>query len=125
MARAVDAFEAASGRSAALVNNGLGQGCALVDSDRDLWRKVIDINLWGPLNVTHAVLKRWSGTAEATLSGYWCPTRVGWLQAKLSIRPVRAGLQRSARPGPGSGTSGDRVQHGLPRTDRHAPVRDG
>lgn len=57
--RAVDAFEAAAGSVAGLVNNaGWDKAVRFVDSDRDLWRKVIDINLWGPLNVTHIVLKR-------------------------------------------------------------------
>ncbi len=59
VARSVDAFEAASGPIGGLVNNaGWDKAVRFVDSDRDLWRKVIDINLWGPLNVTHVVLKK-------------------------------------------------------------------
>jgi 2-hydroxycyclohexanecarboxyl-CoA dehydrogenase len=56
---AVDAFEAVAGPVSGLVNNaGWDKAVRFVDSDRDLWRKVIDINLWGPLNVTHVVLKK-------------------------------------------------------------------
>ena len=59
VARAVDAFEAAAGPIGGLVNNaGWDKAVRFVDSDRDLWRKVIDINLWGPLNVTHVVLNK-------------------------------------------------------------------
>lgn len=57
--RAVDAFEAAAGPIGGLVNNaGWDKAARFIDSDRDLWRKVIDINLWGPLNVTHAVVRK-------------------------------------------------------------------
>jgi 2-hydroxycyclohexanecarboxyl-CoA dehydrogenase len=59
VARAVDAFEAAAGPVSGLVNNaGWDKPVAFIDSDRALWRKIIDINLWGPLNVTHLLLKR-------------------------------------------------------------------
>jgi 2-hydroxycyclohexanecarboxyl-CoA dehydrogenase len=41
-----------------LVNNaGWDKASSFLDSDADLWRKVIDINLYGPVNVTHTCLK--------------------------------------------------------------------
>jgi 2-hydroxycyclohexanecarboxyl-CoA dehydrogenase len=56
---AVDRFEAECGPLYALVNNaGWDAAKRFVDTDRDFWRKVIDINLYGPLNLTHLVLKR-------------------------------------------------------------------
>jgi 2-hydroxycyclohexanecarboxyl-CoA dehydrogenase len=59
VARAVDAFEAAAGPIGGLVNNaGWDKAVRFVETDRALWQKVIDINLWGPLNVTHVVLKK-------------------------------------------------------------------
>ncbi len=59
VAGAVDAFEAAAGPIGGLVNNaGWDKAVRFADTDRALWRKVIDINLWGPLNVTHVVLKK-------------------------------------------------------------------
>jgi 2-hydroxycyclohexanecarboxyl-CoA dehydrogenase len=57
--RAVEAFEVAAGPIGGLVNNaGWDKAVRFVDSDRAMWRKVVDINLWGPLNVTHVVLKK-------------------------------------------------------------------
>jgi 2-hydroxycyclohexanecarboxyl-CoA dehydrogenase len=59
VAGAVEAFEAAAGPIGGLVNAaGWDKPVRFIDSDRELWRRVIDINLWGPLNVTHVVLGR-------------------------------------------------------------------
>lgn len=56
---AVDAFEKQAGPVACLVNNaGWDRTVRFIDSDPALWRKVVDINLYGPVNVTHIVLKR-------------------------------------------------------------------
>ncbi|MCL4799401.1 MAG: glucose 1-dehydrogenase [Burkholderiales bacterium] len=60
--RAVQSFEAARGPTDILVNNaGWDRAANFLDSDRALWDRVIRINLYGPLNVHHAVLK---GMAE-------------------------------------------------------------
>jgi len=54
---AVSRFEAEAGPVDALVNNaGWDIAGNFVDSDPTIWRRVIDINLYGPLNVTRAVL---------------------------------------------------------------------
>jgi len=54
--KAVAAFEA-GGPINVLVNNaGWDEIKPFLDSDADLWKKVIDINLYGPLNMHHAVL---------------------------------------------------------------------
>ena len=54
--KAVAAFEA-GGPIDVLVNNaGWDVIKPFLDSDADLWKKVIDINLYGPLNMHHAVL---------------------------------------------------------------------
>jgi 2-hydroxycyclohexanecarboxyl-CoA dehydrogenase len=59
VAHAIEAFETAAGPITGLVNNaGWDHAVPFVDSERTLWRKVIDINLHGPLNVTHVVLRR-------------------------------------------------------------------
>ena len=56
---AVNAFERESGPIRALVNNaGWDQAGNFLDTDPELWRKIIDINLFGPLNVTKTVLSR-------------------------------------------------------------------
>lgn len=56
---AIAAFEEAAGPIAGLVNNaGWDEAKSFLESTPELWRKVIDINLYGPLNVTHAVLRR-------------------------------------------------------------------
>ncbi|MEQ9642595.1 MAG: SDR family oxidoreductase [Alphaproteobacteria bacterium] len=57
--KAVDLWEAAAGPIGGLVNNaGWDKAVSFLDSDPELWRKVIDINLYGLLNVTHAVLSK-------------------------------------------------------------------
>ena len=57
--RAVAAFEGEAGGLDALVNNaGWDRAAPFVETDAALWRRVIDVNLYGPLHVTHAVLPR-------------------------------------------------------------------
>ncbi len=56
--RAVAAFEAAAGPIAFLINNaGWDRAQNFLDTTPEFWRKVIAINLYGPLNVSHVVLK--------------------------------------------------------------------
>ncbi|MGE0745877.1 MAG: 3-oxoacyl-ACP reductase FabG [Rhodospirillales bacterium] len=58
VATAVAAFEAAGGPVDVLVNNaGWDKFADFVDSDPALWDRLIAINLRGPINVTHVVLK--------------------------------------------------------------------
>jgi 2-hydroxycyclohexanecarboxyl-CoA dehydrogenase len=60
--RAVAVFEAASGSVAFLVNNaGWDRAANFLDTDPEFWKKIVAINLYGPLNVSHIVLK---GMAE-------------------------------------------------------------
>ena len=55
---AVESFEAASGPTAFLVNNaGWDRALGFLDSTPGFWRKVIDVNLYGPLNLSHVVLR--------------------------------------------------------------------
>jgi len=63
--RAVADFEAAVGPIRALVNNaGWDLAANFLDTQPDFWRKVIDINLVGPLNVTKTVLARMAERGE-------------------------------------------------------------
>jgi 2-hydroxycyclohexanecarboxyl-CoA dehydrogenase len=56
---AVAEFEAECGAIDGLVNNaGWDVAKPFLETDVEFWRKVIDINLYGPLNVTKAVLAR-------------------------------------------------------------------
>jgi 2-hydroxycyclohexanecarboxyl-CoA dehydrogenase len=62
VARAVADFEAAGGPVACLVNNaGWDRAASFLDTTPEFWRKVVAINLLGPLNVNHIVLR---GMAE-------------------------------------------------------------
>lgn len=55
----VDAFEREVGPLGGLVNNaGWDLAGNFLDTEPEQWRKVIEINLFGPLNVTRAVLSR-------------------------------------------------------------------
>ncbi len=57
--RGVAACEAELGPIAGLVNNaGWDKAAPFLDTDEALWRQVIDVNLYGPLHVSHAVLRR-------------------------------------------------------------------
>ncbi|MFZ2469520.1 MAG: SDR family NAD(P)-dependent oxidoreductase [Parvibaculum sedimenti] len=59
VARAVDAFEKAAGQVYGLVNNaGWDEAKPFIQTEPDFWKKVIDINLYGPLNLTHVVTRR-------------------------------------------------------------------
>lgn len=59
VAKAVSAFADRVGAPYGLINNaGWDQAMPFIDSEPKLWDRVIDINLRGPLNVTHAVLRR-------------------------------------------------------------------
>jgi 2-hydroxycyclohexanecarboxyl-CoA dehydrogenase len=56
--RAVAQFEAEVGATDVLVNNaGWDRFANFIDTTPDLWNQIIAINLHGPLNMSHAVLK--------------------------------------------------------------------
>jgi len=58
VSRAVGSFEAAFGPVSFLVNNaGWDRASNFLDTEPDFWRKIVAINLFGPLNVTHVVLR--------------------------------------------------------------------
>jgi 2-hydroxycyclohexanecarboxyl-CoA dehydrogenase len=58
VARAVAGVEAAFGPVAFLVNNaGWDRAANFLDTTPDFWRKVVAVNLFGPLNVNHIVLR--------------------------------------------------------------------
>jgi 2-hydroxycyclohexanecarboxyl-CoA dehydrogenase len=60
--RAVAAFEAACGPVSFMVNNaGWDRAANFLDTTPEFWQKIVAINLYGPLNVSHVVLK---GMAE-------------------------------------------------------------
>ncbi|WP_417518838.1 SDR family oxidoreductase [Minwuia sp.] len=56
---AVDQVENDLGPVGGLVNNaGWDKMVPFLKSDPELWKKIVDINLFGPVNVTHAVLSK-------------------------------------------------------------------
>jgi len=56
--RAVETGEVASGRLAFLVTNaGWDRAANFLDPDPEFWKKIVAINLYGPLNVSHVVMK--------------------------------------------------------------------
>ncbi len=62
VAAAVAAFEADAGPTGILVNNaGVDVAKPFLDTDAALWRRIIGINLYGPLNLHHIVVR---GMAE-------------------------------------------------------------
>ena len=62
VARAVQSFEEVRGPTDVLVNNaGWDRAINFLDSEPAFWNQVIRINLYGPLNLHHVVLKRMAG----------------------------------------------------------------
>ena len=58
VARAVESLEAAFGPLAFLVNNaGWDRAQSFLETTPEFWRKIVAINLFGPLNVNHLVLR--------------------------------------------------------------------
>jgi 2-hydroxycyclohexanecarboxyl-CoA dehydrogenase len=58
VSRAVDSFETSFGPVSFLVNNaGWDRARNFLDSAPHFWRKVVAVNLFGPLNVSHVVLR--------------------------------------------------------------------
>jgi 2-hydroxycyclohexanecarboxyl-CoA dehydrogenase len=58
VSRAVEHVEASFGPVALLVNNaGWDRAANFLDTTPEFWRKVVAINLFGPLNVNHVVLR--------------------------------------------------------------------
>jgi 2-hydroxycyclohexanecarboxyl-CoA dehydrogenase len=58
VARAVESLEAAFGPLACLVNNaGWDRAQSFLETTPEFWRKIVAINLFGPLNVNHLVLR--------------------------------------------------------------------
>jgi 2-hydroxycyclohexanecarboxyl-CoA dehydrogenase len=58
VARAVETFEASFGPVAFLVNNaGWDRAANFLDTTPEFWRQVVAINLFGPLNLHHVVLR--------------------------------------------------------------------
>jgi 2-hydroxycyclohexanecarboxyl-CoA dehydrogenase len=56
--RAVESIETSFGPPAFLVNNaGWDRAQSFLDTTPEFWRKVVAINLFGPLNVNHVVLR--------------------------------------------------------------------
>ena len=59
VAQTVASFEKAAGPVFGLVNNaGWDEAKPFIQTEPDFWKKVIDINLYGPLNLTHVVARR-------------------------------------------------------------------
>ena len=58
VARAVESFEASFGPPVFLVNNaGWDRAQSFLETTPEFWRKIVAINLFGPLNVNHVVLR--------------------------------------------------------------------
>ncbi|MDF1669770.1 MAG: glucose 1-dehydrogenase [Roseovarius sp.] len=138
---AVAAFEA-GGPIDVLVNNaGWDLIKPFLDTDMDLWKKVIDINLYGPLNMHHAVLPgmvkngggrvvnissdagRVGSSGEAVYSA--CKGGIISFTKTVARELARKGIQLNAvAPGPtdtplfaevAKGEAGEKIAEGLKR----------
>jgi 2-hydroxycyclohexanecarboxyl-CoA dehydrogenase len=65
---AVADYEASAGPIDILVNNaGWDRVGNFLDQDKSLWEKVVAVNLWGPLHITHAVASRMRERGEGRI----------------------------------------------------------
>lgn len=65
---AVDRVEAELGPVTGLVNNaGWDKMVPFLKSDAELWKRIVDVNLFGPVNVTHAVLTKMAERGEGRI----------------------------------------------------------
>ena len=98
VARAVEAFEAAVGPVAFLVNNaGWDRAANFVDTTPEFWRQVVAINLFGPLNMTHVVLRGMAARGFGRVVNMR-PTPDGSdRRARRSTRPARVASSPSPR----------------------------
>ncbi len=96
---AAQQFEQTVGAIAGLVNcAGWDRMARFVDTDPQLWRKIVEINLFGALNVLHAVLPGMAARKFGRIVNIASDAgRVG-SSGKRSIRPARADSSHSARP---------------------------
>ncbi len=95
VSRAVERFEASFGPVSFLVNNaGWDRAVNFLDTAPDFWRKVVDINLFGPLNVTHVVLRGMAARGFGRVVNVASDAgRVG-SSGRRSIPPARAASSR-------------------------------
>ena len=116
---------AVNGGIDALVNNaGWDRGAPFLETDSDLWAKIIAINYQGPLNMHREVLphmlergRRSSSLASVCLCFRCRPRRIlrrGGL-CRMQSRGDRLWQERRS----GDGSKRDLDQRGLPRPDRH------
>lgn len=65
VAEAVNSFVKTTGTLYGLVNNaGWDEARNFIDTEPTFWRKVIDINLYGPLNMTHVACRHMAAASE-------------------------------------------------------------
>ena len=97
-AKAIAQFEKEVGPTDILVNNaGWDQFVPFVDTTPELWDKIIAINLHGPLNMSHVVLKGMVAAATAAWSTSPPMPAASAPRWKRSTRPARAASSPSPR----------------------------
>ncbi len=123
--REIARFEQEVGPTDILVNNaGWDRFANFVDTTPELWEQLIAINLKGPLNMSHVVLKGMVGRGHGRIVNIASDAgRVGSSQEAV-YSACKGGIiaftKTVAREGR---TQGHHAEHGLPRPDRYTPAR--
>ena len=126
IADAVSAFEAAAGPVDILVNNaGVDVAMPFLDTDTALWRRIVEINLFGPLNLHHVVVRgmaeRRSGKVINISSD---AARVGSSGESVYAACKGGIISFLQDAGAGTGPAQRAGELRLSRADRHQPVPD-
>ena len=119
--RAVAAIEDSRGPVDILVNNaGWDRAANFMDTDPEFWDKVIRINLYGPLNMHSAVLRRMAARGPRMRGEHRLRRRPGRLIGRSSLLGVQGRSHRAHEDaGARAGREGDTAQRGMPRPDRY------
>ena len=124
--RAVAAIEDSRGPVDILVNNaGWDRAANFVDTDPEFWDKVIRINLYGPLNMHSAVLKRMAARGRGCVVNIASDAgRVG-SSGEAVYSACKGGVIALTKTlGARAGREGDTAQRGMPRPDRYRDLAE-
>jgi 2-hydroxycyclohexanecarboxyl-CoA dehydrogenase len=120
VARAVEGFEASVGPVAFLVNNaGWDRAQSFLDTTPEFWRKVVAINLFGPLNVNHVVLRGMAARGFGRVVNIASDAGPGQLFRRAVYSACKGGIIAFARRSLASSWATVILSHAVP--DRPTP----
>ncbi len=117
-------FEKTRGPIDTLVNNaGWDRAGNFLDTDPLLWERILAINLTGPLNLHHIVVRGMAHRGRGYGGEHFVRRRARGLVGRIGLRRGQGGHNRVYEDlGARAGRPGRQPECGLPRPDRYAAV---